>query len=109
MHVLGADMLTVAALQDFEHLAERAELKSKRPAEIDLAIIVGLGEAVGSGPELRMLLARRQIERIKLGEEMAAGAEVADQHAGAQRILRRGKCLLFGEFGRRQHGRLEPI
>src|SRR6476659_6253999 len=71
MHVLGADMLTVAALQDFEHFAERAVLKATATAEIDLAIIVGLGEAVGSGPELRMLLARRQIERIKLGEEMA--------------------------------------
>src|SRR5258708_353724 len=29
MHVFGADMLTIAALQDVEDLAQRAELKSK--------------------------------------------------------------------------------
>src|SRR6478672_13859548 len=38
MHVFGADMLTIAALQDVEDLAQRAELKSKRPAEIDLTV-----------------------------------------------------------------------
>src|SRR5262245_4873032 len=78
VHVFGADMLTVAALEDFEHLAERAELKPKGTAEIDLAVIVGLGEAVGPGPQLGMLLAGGKLKRIELGEEMAASAKVTD-------------------------------
>src|SRR5262245_10641223 len=50
VHVLGADMLTVTALEDFEYLAERAKLKPEGTAKINLAVIVRLGETVGPGP-----------------------------------------------------------
>ena len=40
---------------------------------------------------------------------MAAGAVIADQHAGAERVARRGERLLLGEGGRRQHLALEPV
>ena len=47
MHVLGADMLAVDALQNIEDLPERAELETKRAAEIDRPVVIRLGEAVG--------------------------------------------------------------
>ena len=109
MHVLRADMLAVDALQNIEDLAKRAELEAERAAEIDRPVVVRLGEAVGSRPELRMLLAGRELERIELGDEMAARAVVADQHAGGKRVPRRGKRLLLGEGGRRQHLALKPV
>ena len=94
MHVLGADMAGIGALQDVEHLAKRAEFEPERAAEIDRAVVVGLGEAVGLGLELGMLAAGDEFERVELGGEMAAGAVGADQRAGAQRVARRGKRLL---------------
>ena len=53
-----------------------------------------------------MLLAGAEFERIELGDEVAAGAVVADQCAGRKRIPRCGKRLLLGEGGRRQHAGL---
>ena len=44
-----------------------------------------------------MLAAGDELERVELGDEMAAGAVVADQHARAERVARRGKRLLLGE------------
>ena len=64
MHVLRTDMLSVDPLQNVEHLAERAELEPEGAAEIDRPVVVGLGEAVGSRPQLRMFLAGRELERI---------------------------------------------
>ena len=86
MHVFGADMLAVGALQNVEHLAERAEFEAERAAEEDRTVVVGLGEAVGPRPELGMLAPDRELERIELGDEVAAGAVVADQHAGGERV-----------------------
>ena len=87
VHVFGADMLAIGALQDVEDLPQRAEFEAERAAEIDRPVVVGLGEAVGLGPELRMLLARAQFERVELGDEVATRAVVADEHARAQGIL----------------------
>ena len=83
----------IGALQDVEHLAERAEFEAERAADIDRPVVIGLGEAVGLGPELRMLAAGDELERVELGGEVAAGPVGADQHAGAQRVARRGKRL----------------
>ena len=47
VHVLDADMLAVGALQDAEHLTQRAEFEAERAAEIDRPVVVRLGEAVG--------------------------------------------------------------
>ena len=51
-----------------------------------------------------MLFARDQLERIELGDEMAAGPVGADQEPRAERIARCGKRGLLGE-GRRRNGR----
>ena len=44
-----------------------------------------------------MLAAGDELERVKLGGEMAAGAVGADQHARAQCVLRRGKRLTLAQ------------
>ena len=83
----------IGALQDAEHLAKRAELEPERAAEIDRAVVVGFGEAVGLRLELGMLAASDELERVELGGEVAAGAVGADQHAQRRACPRRGKSL----------------
>jgi hypothetical protein len=90
MHVLNPDMATISALQDVEHLTQRAEFEAECAADIDGTVVIGLGEAVGLGLELGVLAAGDELERVELGGEMAARAIVADQHAGGERIARRG-------------------
>ncbi len=90
MHVLDADMAAIGALQDVEHLAQRAEFEAERAADIDGAVVIGFGEAVGLGLELGVLAARDELERVELGDEVTASPVVADQHAGGERIARRG-------------------
>src|SRR6516165_5922528 len=101
VHVLGADMLAVDPLQNREHLAKRSELKAERSAKIDWTVVIGLGEAVGPRPKLRVLFPCGEFEWIELGNEVAARSVIADQRAGGERVLRRGKRLLLGEGGRR--------
>ena len=42
MHVLGADMMGVSALENIEHLAERAEFETERAAEKNRPVIIRL-------------------------------------------------------------------
>ncbi len=91
-----------------EHLPQRAEFEAERAADIDGAVVVGFGEAVGLGLELGVLAARDELERVELGGEMPARPIGADQHAGAERIACRGKRLLLAQRAlrqRRQQGR----
>ena len=57
--------------------------------EEDLAVEIGLGEAVGARIEFLAIARRLDAERIELGVEMAAHAVGPDQHQGADRIARR--------------------
>ena len=102
MHVLEADMTGISVLEDAEHLPERAELQPERAADIDRAVVIGPGEAVGLGLELGMLAAGDEIERVEMGGEMAAGPVGADQHARAQRVARRGQRLLLAQAALRR-------
>ena len=95
VHELGADMPAIGALQDAQHLAERAVFEAERAADIDRPVEVGLGEAVGLRLELGMLAPRDELERIELGDEMAARAIGADQHAQADRVALSGDELLL--------------
>ena len=102
MHVLEADMTGISVLEDAEHLPERAEFQPERAADIDRAVVVGLGEAVGLGLELGMLAAGDEFERVEIGGEMAAGPVGADQHARAERVARRGQRLLLAQAALRR-------
>ena len=104
-------MAGIGVLEDAEDLPERAEFETEGAADIDGAVIVGLGEAVGLGLELRMLAAGDQLERIELGGEMAAGAIGADQHAGAEGVARRSQRLLLAQraLGQSRQQRRGPV
>ena len=104
MHVLEADGSGIGPFQDVEHLAQSGEFEPERAADIDGSVVVGLREAVGLGPELGMFAARDEFERIELGDEMAAGAVGADQHARAERVARRIEGLLLGKGACRWRG-----
>ncbi len=94
VHVFGADMLAIGPPQNVEDLAERGEFEPERAADEDGAVVIGLGEAVGLGLELGMLAPLGELERIELGDEMAAGAVGADQHARAEGVAGGGHRFL---------------
>ena len=88
VHELDAERLAIGAAQDGEHLAHGREFETEHLVEEDLAVEVGLGEAVGARIELRLGLLRLESERIELGVEVAADAVGADQHQRVDRIAR---------------------
>ena len=88
MQELDAERLAVGAAQDGDDLAQGREFEAEHLVEEDLAVEIGLGEAVGARIELRLVLLRLEPERIELGVEMAAGAVGADQHQRVDGIAR---------------------
>ena len=89
VHELDAERLAVGALQDRDDLAQRAVFETDDVIEEDLAIVVGIGEAVGARIELLVILLAFDAQRIEIGVEVAAHAVGADQHQGAHRIAGR--------------------
>ena len=75
-----------------------AEFEAQHLVEIDLAVHVGFGEAVGARIEFFLVLLRLEFERIELGVEMTAHAVGADQHQRMDRIARRLQHIGGGEF-----------
>lgn len=89
MHELDAERLAVGPLADRDDFAQRAVFEAEHVVEEDLAVEIGLGEAIGTRIELFAIARRLDAERIELGVEMTAHAVGADQHQGADRIPRR--------------------
>src|SRR6185369_14341663 len=86
VHELDAERLAVGALADRDDLAQRAVFEAEHVIEEDLAVEIGVGEAVGARIEFFAVPRRLDPQRIELGEEMTADAVGADQHQGAPRI-----------------------
>ncbi len=89
VHELDAERLAVGAAQDGDDLADRGEFQPQHLVEENLAVEVGVGEAVGARIELLLVLLRLELERIELGVEMAAHPVGADQHQRVDGIARR--------------------
>src|SRR4029077_7553369 len=96
VHELDAERLAVGALQDRDDLAHGGEFEPEHVIEEDLALEIGVAEAVGAGIELVVVHARLETERIELGVEMAADAVGTDQH---QRVDRVARGLLYIDGG----------
>src|SRR6478735_1368404 len=92
VHELDAERLAVGALADRDDLAQRAVFKAEHVIEEDLAVEIGVGEAVGARIQFFAVLLRLDAERIELGVEMAAHAIGADQHQRAHGVAR---CLVY--------------
>ncbi|MHC2277016.1 hypothetical protein ACVME8_003627 [Bradyrhizobium diazoefficiens] len=99
MHELDAERLAVGALADRGDLAQRAVFEAEHVIEEDLAVKIGLAEAVGARVELFAVARRLDAERIELGVEVAAHAVGADQHQGADRVARRLEQIGGGDIG----------
>ncbi len=87
MHELHADVAAVGALEDLQHLADRARLQAQDAVEEDRAIHVGGGEAIELRRQLRVLDRRLDAQRVEVGLQVAAHAIGADQHQGADGIV----------------------
>ncbi len=85
--VLKADRVAIGAAQDRHHLVDARELEAEHAVDEDLAVVIGLGEAVGRGVQFLEVLGRREAQGVELGVEVAAGAIGADHRQRAQRIL----------------------
>ena len=72
--------------QQRDQLTQRRALAAQQVVDEDLAVEIGLGEAVGAVIEFGMVAALLQAERIEIGFEMAAHPISAHQVEGADRI-----------------------
>ena len=86
VHELDADLGRVGLAQDLDDPAERRLLEAEHVVEEELALEIGVGEAVGLGVELGMLLVAGEAERVEVGQQMAAHPIGADQHDHAQMV-----------------------
>ena len=80
VHELEADRAAIGAAQDRQHLAHGRVFEAEHVVDEDLAVVVGLGEAVGRRMQLLVVLLRLEAERIEVGVQMAAHAVGADHH-----------------------------
>ena len=81
-----ADRAAIGAAQDRQHLAHGRKFEPEHVIDEDLAVVVGLVEAVGRGMQLLVILLRLEAERIEIGVQMAAHAIGADHHQRAHRV-----------------------
>jgi hypothetical protein len=102
-------MAAVGLLENVEDLPQRREFEAEHAADIDRTVVIPLGEAVGLGPELGMLAPLDEFERVELGGEVAPGAIIADQHAGGERVARRGKRIALAAYGLRAREKQSPL
>ncbi len=98
VHELDAHRLAVGALQERDDLAHGGELEPENLVEENLAIEIGVAEAVRARIELFVAAAQCEAERIEIGVEVAADAIGADQHQRVDRIARRLLHVGGGEF-----------
>ena len=91
MHALDADRLAVGARKNRHHLAYAREFEPEHIVDENLAVEIGLGEAIGSGIELGLHRLRLQLQGVESGVQVPAHAIGADHH---QRLDRIARCLL---------------
>src|SRR6185312_9531255 len=94
VHELDAERLAIGALADRDDFAQRAIFEPEHVIEEDLAIKVGIREAIGARVELFAVARGLDAKRIEIGVEMTAHAVGADQHQRADGIA--GGLVQFG-------------
>ena len=88
VHELDAERRAIGALEDVEHLAQRRELEAQHVVDEDLAVPVGLGEAVGRGMQLLVIDLLLEVQGIEVRMQVTAHAVGADHHQRANRVAR---------------------
>ena len=89
VHELDAERGAIGPVQDLQHLPDGGVLQTKNIVEEDLPVVVRFGKAVGRRRQFVIVLYRLgDAERVEIGVQMAAHAEGADHHDGADGIAR---------------------
>jgi len=88
VHVLDADRAAIRRAQDRDDLTQRGALAAEQVVDEDLAVEIGLAEAVAVVIELGKRPALLQAKRVEIGFEMTAHAVGADQIQRANRVSR---------------------
>ena len=120
VHEFDAERLAIGPLQDGDDLAQGGEFQPQHVIDEDLAVVIGLGEAVRARVELFGVFRRLKPERVEVGVIMPADAIGADQHqrpngiAGGALDLRLGKLRAGGlrsclDLARERLVGLEPM
>ena len=85
VHELDADRAGVGLAQDLHDLAQGGLLQAQHVVEVELAVEVGVGEAVALVVELGVVVvAPCQAQRVEVGQQVAAHTVGADQHDDPQ-------------------------
>ncbi|MNX78704.1 hypothetical protein D3C86_1103090 [compost metagenome] len=100
VHELHADVAAVGALEQLEHLTDRAGLQAQDAVEEDRAVHVGGGEAVEFGGQLGVFDRLLDTQRVQRRLQVAAHAVAADQHQGADRVMGGGAHVGGGQPAR---------
>ena len=100
---LEADRAAIGAAQDRQHLAHARKFEPEHMIDENLAVVVGLVEAVGRRMQLLVILLRLEAERIEIGVQMAAHAIGANHHQRAHRVAGGAANLVFA-WGRLRRG-----
>lgn len=109
VHELDANRPAIGLVQDVEDLAQRRRFQPERVVQEDRTVEVVRAEAVGRRIQFRVRLALLQAQRVEMRVHVAADAEDADQHQGADAVQRGGAQLLRADaaidlLGVGQHG-----
>ena len=91
VHELEADLAAIRAAQDRQDLSHGRRFEAHDVIDENRPVEIGFGEAVGFRQQFAMDAAIGNAERIEVGGKVADDAISADQHQGADRILRRAK------------------
>ena len=105
VHELDADRAAIGALQDLQHFADRAGLKTQDAVQEDRTVQIGAGEAVEFGRQLGVLDRLFDAQRVQLCLQVAAHPIAADQHQGADGIVGGGADRIGRDVGGRGRGR----
>ena len=110
VHELDAERLAIGTLADRDDLTQGRIFEAEHVIEEDLAVVIGLGEAVGFRVELRVILQPLEAQRVELGDQVAAYPVGANQHQGPDRVdgrgpdLLRARCCIHPQCGARLGG-----
>src|SRR5690606_38373439 len=99
VHELDADGRAIGAAEDLHHLGYGGVFEPQIVVDEDLAVVIGLGEAVAARIEFRRRLVGPELDRVEIGVQVPAHAIGADHHDGVDGIARRPVQFLGADAG----------
>ncbi|MPL74173.1 hypothetical protein SDC9_19983 [bioreactor metagenome] len=98
VHVLQREGAAIGALQHVDDLPHRGDLQAEHVVDEDRAVHVGIGEAVGLRVELGVARLVTHVQRVEIGDQVAADTIGADDHDRAHRVEHGALHRVFGHL-----------